>query len=195
MWDTELERDVVHTVSDTFRPMRSFISQRIKGAFLGEGWFHLGPEHLVSAGLLAGSGALEERVPLAAEPQFFVPHAVCCDAWIVPSYDLAHGGEQRLTEGWRSSPMATGSTGPRAERMSPPRVTMTGRELVTVPAGRFDALHFTVEQDDGVLDELWVATPDYLLVQLRSDVLRSWYRLAELESGTGSALAGPSADG
>lgn len=187
MWDTELHRDVVHTVSDAFGPVRSFVSQRLGGSFLGEGWFHFRPGELAAVGVLGPAGdPLDQRFELAARPQFFVPHAVCCDAWIVPAYDIARGGTQRLGEGWRSSPAANGSTGPRAERMGPLGVTLLGQERVSVPAGTFEALHFVVEQDGGLRDELWTTTEDYLLVQLRSDVLRSWYRLRELNVPTGA---------
>ena len=189
MWDTSLQRDVVHTVTSSFRPLRTFITQRLGGAFLGEGWFHFRPEELVSAGDLNGFGSLDQRCPLVSEPQFFVPHAVCCDAWIVPAYDLGMGGEQHLTDGWRSSPTANGSTGPCAERMPPIGVSLLGEERVTVPAGTFDTLHFAIEQPGGVRDELWTTAEDYLLIQLRSDILNSWYHLVTLETGSGSALA------
>ena len=189
MWDTRIQRDVVHTVSAGFRPLRSFVSQQVGGAFLGEGWFHFRQDELVATGIVDGAEELDQRLPLAAEPNFFVPHAVCCDAWIVPAYEVGQGGAQYLRQGWRSSPMANGSTGPRAEQMPPLRVTLDGTERVTVPAGTFDTLHFTLEQEDGVCDEMWTTTEDYLLVQLRSDVLRSWYRLVELVTGPGPALA------
>lgn len=192
MWDTRLERDVVHTVSASYRPLRSFITQRIDGRFLGEGWFHFGAAEIVGRGVLDESGPLEQRVRLDAEPQFFIPHAVCCDAWIVPPYDSETSGALPLTAGWRASPMANGSTGPRAEPMAPVRISLLGEEQVRVPAGTFDTLHFAVEQGGGLRDDLWTTADDYLLVQLRSDVLRSWYRLSELTVAVGEALAPPS---
>lgn len=193
MWDTQLERDVVHTVSAGFRPLRSFIGQRIEGRFLGEGWFHFRTAELVAGGVLDECGPLKQCIGLDAQPQFFIPHAVCCDAWIVPSYDLRTSCAQLLTAGWRASPMANGSTGPRAEPMAQLRVSLLGEERVRVPAGTFDTLHFAVEQEEGLRDEIWTTTEDYLLVQLRSDVLLSWYRLSELNTGAGAALAPSSA--
>ncbi|MFD2354600.1 hypothetical protein ACFSTC_42960 [Nonomuraea ferruginea] len=89
MFDTDIERDVVHTASAGFRPLRSFVSHRVGGAFLGEGWFVFGEDTLESELLLRDEGRVSQRVPLTGPPPFFVPHAVCCDAWIVPAYDLA----------------------------------------------------------------------------------------------------------
>lgn len=188
MWDTGLERDVAHTVSAAFRPLRSFISQRTAAGLVGEGWFDFGEDNVRSAQLVGGERT-QQQTPLMGEPDFFVPHSVSADAWIVPAYDRTLGGVQELERGWRSSPRANGSTGPVAEPMGAPvTVTLLAEERITVPAGTFDTLHFAIEQRDGKRDELWTSTEDYLLVQLRCDVLESWYRLSELTVGTGPAL-------
>ncbi|MEV0973542.1 hypothetical protein [Microtetraspora glauca] len=180
MWDTEIERDVVHTASAEFRPLRSFISHRVAGEFLGEGWFVFGAETLESE-LLLGGTRRSQRVALTTPPPFFVPHAVCCDAWIVPSYDVAAGGSQRLSGGFRSSPRPNGATGPYAEEMSDITATLLGEETITVPAGTFLTWHFLLTSDGGAREDLWTSRDgDWLMVRLRSDRLSSTYELTEL---------------
>ncbi len=181
MWDSRIERDVVHTVSPEFRPLRTFISHRVAGEFLGEGWFVMGDAAVESHLLLREEGRVSQRIDLAAPPPFFVPHAVCCDSWIVPSYDLAAGGRQPLVGGFRSSPRPNGATGPYAEEMTGITAALLGEETVTVPAGTFDTWHFLLTSDGGAQEHLWTTRDgDWLMVRLRSDRLSSTYRLAEL---------------
>ncbi|MFG1943647.1 hypothetical protein [Nonomuraea sp. NPDC048826] len=185
MFDTDIERDVVHTASPGFRPLRSFITHRVGGAFLGEGWFVFGDGTLESELLLKDEGRVSQRVPLAAPPPFFVPHAVACDSWIVPTYDLATGGPQPLKGGFRSSPRPNGATGPYAEEMSDITATLVGEETITVPAGTFATRHFLLSSDGGAEEHLWTSTDgDWLLVRLRSDRLASSYELVELREDT-----------
>lgn len=181
MFDTAIERDVVHTAAPDFRPLRSFVSHRVGGEFLGEGWFVFGPDALDGKMLLKDEGRVSQRVPLHGPPPFFVPHAVCCDAWIVPTYDLEAGGPQPLRGGFRSSPRPNGATGPYAEEMANITATLLGEESITVPAGTFDTRHFLLTSDGGAEEHLWTSTDgDWLMVRLRSDRLASSYVLAEL---------------
>ena len=185
MWDTGVSRDVIHTVSAAFRPLRSFVTQDVDGVFLGEGWFSFGRDRVEAAVALAGSGRIDQRAALDRPPPFFVPHAVSCDSWILASYDLSGPRTQVLVGGWRSSPRPDGASGPMAEAMPPVSVTLLGEVTLQVPAGTFATRRFVLEQPNGTRDELWVDVDDgdWLLVQLRCDVLGSSYRLAELIRG------------
>jgi hypothetical protein len=182
MWDSGIVRDVVHTVSAGFVPLRSFITQDVGGIFQGEGWFAFGPTHLESMIVHGGAGRVDQLEPLTAPVPFFIPHAVACDAWIPAGFDPAGSRTQVLAGGWRSSPRANGASGPLAEAMAPVRVSLLAEESVRVPAGTIATRRFALDQPDGQHDEVWVGVEQRgLLVQLRCDALNSWYRLAELE--------------
>lgn len=180
-WDSGIDRRVVHTVTASFLPVRTFVTQHIAGRFAGEGWFRFGDPDIESVVLDEGAARRDLALTVSRQVRFFVPHVVCCDAWIVPSYDLARGGAQELAGGWRSSPLPDGGSDPVAVEIPAMTATLVGEERVRVPAGTFSTWHFVLEQPDGQTDEVWTTTDgDWLLVQLRCDALRSWYRLTQL---------------
>lgn len=181
MFDTQIERWVVHSADDRFRPVRSFVSQRQRGEFLGEGWFRFAPGHLVGDSRVAALGDVHQEVEIDGELDYFVPHAVAGDAWITPCYDLDRGGWQDIRNGYASSLLADGATGPLIEHHRGLRIAMVGDEAVTVPAGTFDTRHFVVSPRPGIEEHLWVAKDAAAtLVKLRSDRLATSYVLTEL---------------
>lgn len=179
MFDTRLERWVVHSVDKHMRPLRSFVSHRRQGRFLGEGRFWFEP------GLLSGhshtqAGVLRQQVRIDGELDYFVPHAVAGDSWITPSCPT-HGDWQELRHGYASSLLADGSTGPLIEHHAGVRIRLAGQERVRVPAGEFETSHFIVSVRPGVEEHLWVTNDEFvMLVQLRSDRLATTYLLTEL---------------
>lgn len=183
MFDSQLERWVVHSVDDRFRPVRSFLTHRQHGEFLGEGWFRFSPGRLVGNSRLAALGDVHQQVEIDGELDYFVPHAVAADAWITPCYDLDRGGWQEIQKGYASSLLADGATGPIIEHHRGVRIAMVGEEAVTVPAGTFDTRHFVVSARPGVEEHLWVTKNTACsLIQLRSDRLATTYVLTELKA-------------
>lgn len=192
MFDSQIERWVVHTVDAAMTPLRSFVSHRVRGDFLGEGWFTFSPGRLVGRSVLSGLGEVEQTVSIEGRLDYFVPHAVSGDAWITPCYDRELGGWQTIANGFTTSLRADGSTGPLIEQHRGIRQRLVGEERITVPAGTFDTLHFCVSARPGVEEHLWVsATAPALLIRLRSDRLGTTYLLTEHEVEVGS---GPDSD-
>ncbi|HEY8533113.1 MAG TPA: hypothetical protein VIL44_04435 [Micromonospora sp.] len=182
--DTRLERWVLHSVDARMRPLRSFVSQRHQGQFLGEGRFWFEP------GLLSGhshtrAGLLSQQLRIDGDLDFFVPHAVAADAWITPACPR-HGDWHPVRHGYASSLLADGSTGPLIEHHPNLRIRFVGHETVRVPAGEFATSHFVVSVQPGIVEHLWVTDDDFVtLVQLRSDRLATTYVLAELVEDEG----------
>lgn len=180
MFDTHVERWVVHTVNAAMRPLRSFVSQRLRGKLLGEGWFVFEDGLLRGRSVVAGSGEMEQTVRIDGPLDYFVPHAVAGDSWITPCYDLLAGGWQPIRHGFTTSLLPDGSTGPVIERHRGIRQRLLGEERVTVPAGTFETRHFVVSPRPGVEEHLWVTADDLaMLVKLRSDRLATTYLLTE----------------
>lgn len=181
MFDTEIERWVVHSVDAAMRPQRSFVSHRQHGEFLGEGRFWFEPGRLHGHTHVAGAGLVEQDIAIEGDLDYFVPHAVAGDSWITPSCDPATPGWQEIRNGYASSLLADGSTGPGIERHVGIRITSLGPETVQVPAGEFETEHFVVSTRPGIEEHLWVSRDEFhLLVKLRSDRLATTYLLTEL---------------
>ncbi|PVG80786.1 hypothetical protein DDE18_21280 [Nocardioides gansuensis] len=180
MFDSRVERWVVHTVDADLRPLRSFVSQRKGGTFLGEGWFVLEDGVLTGESRTPGEGTVRRTVRLDGPLDYFVPHAVSGDSWITPCYDRAASGWQEVRNGFTTSLLPDGSTGPAIEQHRGIRQRLVGEEEVTVPAGTYRTQHFVVSPRLDVEEHLWVTDDDAaMLVRLRSDRLTTTYVLTE----------------
>ncbi len=180
MFDTRVERWVVHTVDARMRPVRSFVSQRIAGEFLGEGWFSFAPGRLTGRSVMRERGEVHQEIDIDGELDYFVPHAVAGDSWITPCHDRSVEGWQPVRHGFASSLLPDGSTGPLIEQHRGLRQRFVGLETVQVPAGEYRTAHFVVSARPGIEEHLWVATDETaMLVRLRSDRLATTYVLAE----------------
>lgn len=185
MFDSQLERWVVHSVDRNFRPVHSFVSQRQHGQFLGEGSFRFIPGQLTADIHQFGRIDTHQEVQIDGDLDYFVPHAVAADAWITPCYDRSRGGWQEIPHGYASSLLPDGSTGPMIEQHRGLQIMLAGEERVMVPAGEFDAWHYLVSARPGVEEHLWVArNPARTLIKLRSDRLATTYVLTELHHET-----------
>jgi hypothetical protein len=182
MFDTRVERWVVHSVDARMRPKSSFVSHRKAGEHLGEGRFWFEPGVLRCHSQVRGLGEIEQRREIDGELDYFVPHAVAGDSWITPCYDHVVGGVQEIRNGFASSLLPDGSTGPLIEQHVGIRIRLAGIETVAVPAGTFETSHFVVSTRPGVDEHLWVTRDAFhMLVKLRSDRLATTYLLTELD--------------
>ena len=169
-------------VDEGLRPVRSFVSQRRAGAFLGEGWFTFEPGLLRGHSQTAGGGVTTQEVSIAGPLDYFVPHAVAGDSWITPCHDRSSTDWLEVRNGFTTSLLPDGATGPVIERHRGLRQRWSGREVVTVPAGEFLVDHFVVSARPGIEEHLWVTADEWAtLVKLRSDRLRTTYLLCEYE--------------
>lgn len=189
MFDTRLERWVVHSVDPRLRPVRSFVSHRREGGFLGEGWFTLEEGRIHGRSVVPGLGEVEQVVRCEGPVDHFVPHAVAADSWITPHLGRSDHEWHDVRNGFTTSLLPDGSTGPLVERHVGLRLRWAGLERVTVPAGEFEVDHFVVSARPGVEEHLWVTADAWAtLVRLRSDRLATTYVLTELvEEETDSA--------
>lgn len=181
MFDTRVERWVVHTVDPALRPVRSYVSQRQGGEFLGEGRFVMEKDVVVANVRVAGLGEMEQRVPVDGPLDYFVPHAVAGDSWITPHHPRGEREWREVARGFTTSLLPDGSTGPLIQRHDGLRLRWCGSESLEVPAGTFDVDHYVVSARPGIEEHLWVSADDWAtLVKLRSDRLATTYVLTEM---------------
>lgn len=181
MFDTQVERWVVHTVDGALRPLRSYVSQRRAGEFLGEGRFVVEADAVIASTRVAGLGDLEQRVSVDGPLDYFVPHAVAADSWITPHHPSDEPGWREVLRGYTTSLLPDGSTGPLIERHGGLRLRLEGSGAIEVPAGTFEVDHFVVSARPGIEEHLWVTSDHWAtLVKLRSDRLATTYVLTEL---------------
>lgn len=181
MFDTRIERWVVHSIDADLRPVRSFVSHRKEGAFLGEGWFTMEPGRVRGRSTVPGLGDVEQSVSVPGRLDYFVPHAVAADSWITPHLARTDHDWHPVRHGFTTSLLPDGSTGPLVEQHVGLRLRWLGEERIDVPAGDFDVDHFVVSARPGVEEHLWVTADRWAtLVQLRSDRLATTYVLTEM---------------
>lgn len=181
--DSKIVRDVVFTRGKDGRPADAFIRLQIGDKLIGTGCFRIENDKLVVVADSSDTGHVIQTLNVPTDAFSIVTQALMLDGWAIFSYDRARGGEQLRTFynaaiRWNGS----GSMGGPLGRVETFRLNMIGEEEITVPAGTFKAVHFTIEYDErkAPTSHFWVAGEDKIL--LRCDlgemdheyVLTSW---------------------
>lgn len=178
--DSKFVRDVTLTREKDGRPTDVFVRLQVDSQWIGTGYFRVDGGRLNSVVDGIETGHTIQTVKIPTELFTIVTHAVMLDGWMIFNYDRTAGGEQSRAI-YNISTRWDGTDGPLG-RLETCRVNLISEEEVTVPAGTFKAIHFTIDSD--VLKtptaHLWVAGEDKIL--LRYDwgeldheyVLTSW---------------------
>ena len=154
----------------------------------GSGWFRFTDTHIECEAITTHDGRISQRFEVEQPPPMFAAHAIQNDAYIYQLFDLGRQDEtQRLPIFYASSPDHRGATGPLVCGLSC-TVELAGEEIISVAAGRFEALHFCSKQVHGMPVEhpeyhLWVtADGDYTYLKGEiSGYMQTAYELVELE--------------
>ncbi len=180
-------RDVSLRLDAANRPAECFVRIAVGGSFRGAGFFTFHDDGAEARALTALEGRFSQRMQSSEHPPGFGNHALVNDGYLLSLYDLSAGpGLQRIPGLLMSSPDHRGATGPMLFRVDV-GIRFHGRDTVTVPAGNFDALHFSYESVAGLPVEhpaydLW-CTSDGHYVLLRGVVggyMQTRYELARL---------------
>jgi hypothetical protein len=145
IYDTRVLRDVTVTVDADWMPLVAFIQLAIGGQFAGSTWFNFSGHVALAEGYTAADGRFSQRMELDAPVDAFGTHPIHADAWNLAR--LRRSGGKRITsERLTSSARSDGGTGPALVRLPANHIAydLIGPEPVTVPAGTFDARHFTM---------------------------------------------------
>lgn len=182
MDDSRILRDVVYTCDERWLPIDSYVRLTVKEKFMGAAWFRFGAEVVECEGYTDNEGRFSQRVPVTEWPRSFGPHPVVCDIWHLGAWDWSSGETEQAWRSIMSSPLSNGASGPMIGRGNF-RAQYLGEEEVTVPAGTFQAKHFVfpLRESKRPPEHVWYHGDDLLFVQIRWDLLKTTYVLAEYQ--------------
>jgi hypothetical protein len=190
MDDDKVMRDVTFSVDKDWHALDCFIRLTVNDRFQGTGWFRFSDSVVECESYTRDGGRISQRWPVDGHVPMFVNHSVMCDAWGATAFDMRRKDEiQSFYPRLTSSPLANGGSGPmigNTTTMTPESgkmdVQYLGDEEITVAAGTFKCSRYMLNPGKIPRFEMWVHGPDFLMVQLRWDRRKKWYRLAELET-------------
>lgn len=181
IYDSQVLRDVTLTVNERFQTEDAFIRLTVDEQFMGSGWFRFTDSLAECETFMAEGGRVSQRIETTHRPPFFGAHPVVNDCWCCAAYDRKSSEKiQLLQGGMMSSLLANGASGPMLHRMDL-AVEYIGPETITVPAGTFDTDHYRFHVKGMDVEDLWCWGEDFVLVQIRWDLLQTTYQLVEFE--------------
>ena len=172
--DARVERDVVYTMTEQFRPLDCFVRLHSKGRFLGTGWIRVTDTEAECEVFNTVLGRVEQSVPLAEPVVSLGAHPLANDALAVPAFD--HDKPDRIqvsSNRLSTSPLLDGASGPFIS-VRPLTIEYLGPERVATGGGTFDAHHYRFPpRPDRPLhpsgtplsQDVWVTHPDYTFVR------------------------------
>lgn len=174
--DGRVERDVIYTTTENFRPLDCFVRLTVAGKFLGTGWIRVTDTQAECEVFNATMGRVSQVVPLTEPVTHIGSHPLVIDGLGCYQFDHTKPEKTQTRRGGMStSPTLDGSTGPF---LSAPRpgggggvTEYVGMEKVKTPAGEFEAHHYrwpsNSRHPSGVLrsQDNWVRHPDYTFVR------------------------------
>jgi len=158
-FDSKFVRDVTYTLGPDRRPYQVFIQLQLVDKIIGSGYFRVEGDQLRIVTDMLDTGHTEQ-VLHAPERLHILSHAVMLDGWPSWSFDDDGPAEQTISV-YSTSPLWNGSSGPLG-RMQQQTFRLEGVEEITVPAGTFEARHFSFG-DGG--SHVWVTGEDNILLK------------------------------
>lgn len=184
MDDDRLLRDVVLTVDGQWRPVDAFLRLTVEERLVGSSWFRFEGSQAECQGYTAAEGRVAQALDHATEIECFGTHSLHGDAWLVARLRRHTGAlEDFPLATYASSILANGGSGPVLVPLGKgfSRIHDLGREIIEVPAGRFDTHHVRIDVP-GVDDfDIWAHGDDCVPAKLLSHGLKQTYLLTELE--------------
>lgn len=182
MDDSRVLRDVIYTVDADWRPLDSYVRLTVEEKYMGAAWFRFGADIVECEAFTENEGRVSQRVPVDEWPRSFGSHPVVCDIWHLGAWDWSSGAQEQGWQSIMSSPLPNGASGPMIGRGNF-RAQFVGEESVTVPAGTFEAKHFVfpLRHSGKPPEHVWYHGDDLFFVQIRWDLLKTTYVLAEYQ--------------
>ncbi len=196
--DARVERDVVYTMDEKFRPLDCFVRLHSHGKFMGTGWMRVTDTEATCEVFNTELGRIQQTIPLTKRPGRMGSHPLSCDALAVPEFDHSSPDKvQTLKAGLSTSPLLDGASGPLLS-VRDLTIEYVGPETVTTGAGTFEAHHYRIPSIDHgsthpsgtpTSEDIWVTHPDYTFVRvevhgyLKNETGFGRYELVELEEG------------
>lgn len=158
-FDSKFVRDVTYTLGPDERPYQVFIQLQIADEIIGSGYFRVEGDELRIVTDMVDTGHTVQTLHAPARLHILT-HAVMLDGWPAWGFDPDGPAEQTLSV-YSTSPLWNGTSGPLG-RMQQQNFRLVGTEEITVPAGTFEARHFSFG-DGG--SHVWVTGEDNILLK------------------------------
>lgn len=184
-------RYVTQTVDERWLPREAAVRVSVGGETQGSAWFEFGETQAHCEAWTRGEGRVSQSLNIPSRTLGFISHPIQGDAWLCAAYPLSQGPGVRSQRFLASSLDHRGATGPMLARDATDW-TFVGADRITVAAGTFDALHFSLggEGNWGPEDvvrhpayHMWVtADGDYVFLKAYVEgYMQTHYELQTLE--------------
>lgn len=176
--DSKFVRDVTYTLGADERPLQVFIQLQVDDRLSGTGYFRVSGDTMTVVTDSADTGHTLQTVDV---PDRFhvLTHAVMLDGWPAWALEKTPGRDQTIAV-YSTSPLWNGTTGPLGQ-MTEQRFRYLGTERISVPAGTFEARHYSF---GGGGSEVWVTGEHNILVKYDWEPRGLEYVLTELTTDT-----------
>jgi len=169
--DTRVQRDVVQSMDERFRPLDCFVRLHVDGKFLGTGWIRVTETEAECEVSSIELGRVHQRMPLAVPALSLVSHPLSTDSLLMAAFD--HSKSERIQSwsgGLSTSPLLNGGSGPFISVGGQRSVEYVGAERATTRAGTFDTHRYRLlmgRSRDGRRPsyEIWCTHPHYIFVR------------------------------
>lgn len=182
MDEARLFREATWSVGPTWRPREGFVRNTRDGVTIGSCWYRIDGATVECEGVTADHGRISRRLEATAPIDFLGFHPLSGDCVTAKARGTDAAGEERAIVCAANSVAYLGDEGLDVLLIEP-RVAYLGAEQVTVAAGTFDALHYTIRWTDQVpvLTHFWIEPEDCLPLLTVIPENGERYELATLE--------------
>lgn len=180
--DSGILRDVVLTLDSHWRPREAFVRVTVHDEPVGAGWFEFERHRATAQVRSAELGRIQQIITIDGWAPMFGAHQVAGDGWqaALLGVEQADGDKAHISGVLLSSPLPNGASGPmlattqmHAERIGP--------EVITVPAGTFDTVHYRFSPAGLAAEDVWVLPDDWTLIRSKWAHYNTSYELVELD--------------
>lgn len=163
MDEAHLFREATWTLGPGWLPREGFVRNTRHGETIGSCWYRVEGDRVECEGITADHGRVSRRLQAQGPIQHLGMHPLCGDAITAMARGTDEPGVERSIVCAANSVAYLGDEGLDVLLISP-LVAYIGAEQITVPAGTFDALHYTIRWTDHVplLTHFWIDPADCL---------------------------------
>lgn len=161
--EARLFREATWSVGADWRPREGFVRNIRRGVTIGSCWYRVDGAVVECEGDTADHGRVSRRLEAPGPIEFLGFHPLSGDCLTAKARGTDAPGEERAIVCAANSVAYLGDEGLDVLLIEP-RVAFLGAERVTVEAGRFDALHYTIRWTEHVplLTHFWIEPEDCL---------------------------------
>ncbi|MGV3513078.1 MAG: hypothetical protein ACO1OX_13850 [Novosphingobium sp.] len=185
MDDARLLREASWSVSESWRPKEGFVRNTRDGKTIGSCWYSVNDTIVECEGFTADAGRISKRIEASRPVDFLGMHPLAGDAITAMVRGITQPGAER-TLLCAANSMAHLGDEDLTVMFVEPMVAYIGAEQITVAAGTFEALHYTIRWSDKVphLTDYWIEPADCLPLLAVLPAIGERYELMELTRST-----------